>query len=115
MVLKTVGPLALTLLAAPAPVAAQTIIPIISPGQAAEGIFSRSRSETDARRPREGDSSAQPDAGASPTPMASAHPEPGTPEFHKQACDNRPVYRRQYGEDDPQVQKLEAMCKASGY
>lgn len=114
MVIKTVGPLALSLLAAPLPVAAQEIIPIISPGQAAEGIFSRSRSDADARRSRDGDNG-QPEGSGAPTTSASAHPEPGTPEFQKRACDNRPIYRRQYGEDDPQVQKLEAMCKASGY
>lgn len=114
MVIRTVGSLALALFVAPVPVAAQAIFPIISPGLAAEGIFSRSRSETDERHQRDGDT-AQPEAAASPSPAAVAHPEPGSPEFQKQACDNRPIYRRQYGVDDPQVQKLEAMCKASGY
>lgn len=115
MVIKTVGVLTLAISAAPVPAAAQAIIPIISPGQAAEGIFSRSRSDTETRRGRETESPAQSDTGASTSPATSSHPEPGTPEFQKQACDNRPVYRRQYGDDDPQVQKLEAMCRASGY
>lgn len=106
MVRKTVATLALALLAAP--VAAQDIIPLISPGQAAEGVFYRSRMEAEARRQRE--------KADDPAPAASeGRPAPGTPEYQKQACDNRPIYRRQYGEDHPQVQKLEELCKASGY
>ncbi|MEE4454484.1 hypothetical protein [Novosphingobium resinovorum] len=109
MVPKTVAPLALAILAAPA--AAQDIVPIISPGQAAEGIFQRSRMEAETRR--------QHGKEAEPAQVASAAPDtrpaPGSPEFQKQACDNRPLYRKQYGEDHPQVQKLEALCKASGY
>ncbi|MFT4054652.1 MAG: hypothetical protein QM681_09115 [Novosphingobium sp.] len=110
MVHKTVAPLAAMAFLA-TPVMAQDIIPIISPGQAAEGVFNRARMEEQARRQRE--------KGAEQTASSDApsdgRPAPGTPEFQKQACDNRPIYRRQYGEDDPQVQKLEALCKASGY
>ncbi|WP_232493581.1 hypothetical protein [Novosphingobium kaempferiae] len=106
MVRKTVAPLALALFATPA--VAQDIIPLISPGQAAEGVFYRSRMDAEARRQRE--------RVADPAPQASeGRPAPGTPEYQKQACENRPIYRRQYGEDHPQVQKLEELCKASGY
>ncbi|GLK46069.1 MULTISPECIES: hypothetical protein [Novosphingobium] len=110
MVLKTVAPLAAAAFIA-VPVAAQDIVPIISPGQAAEGVFNRARMEEQARRQREKDAGQE---ASSDTPSDS-RPAPGTPEFQKQACDNRPIYRRQYGEDHPQVQKLEALCKASGY
>ncbi|PNU02709.1 hypothetical protein [Novosphingobium guangzhouense] len=110
MAFKTVASLtAVAFLAAP--VVAQDIVPIISPGQAAEGVFNRSRMEEQARRQRKDLAQSTPSEASSDT----ARPAPGTPEFQKQACDNRPIYRRQYGEDHPQVQKLEEMCKASGY
>lgn len=105
MVLKTVAPVALALLGAPA--AAQEIVPIISPGQAAEGVFYRSQMAAQARRQRE--------EGAAASGSNESRPAPGSAELQKQACDNRPLYRRQYGEDHPQVQKLEDLCKAAGY
>lgn len=111
MVLRTVAPLAAAAFLA-GPVAAQDIVPIISPGQAAEGVFNRARMEEQSRRQREKDTGQATSPSDAP---ADVRPAPGTPEFQKQACDNRPIYRRQYGEDHPQVQKLEALCKASGY
>ncbi|MCI4592629.1 hypothetical protein MOK15_21465 [Sphingobium sp. BYY-5] len=83
---------------------AQDIGPVISPSQAAEGAFHRSRmgAQAKAMRDRKG---VRPSAG----------PQPGTPAFQRQACANRPLYRKQYGADHPQVQKLESLCTQAGY
>jgi hypothetical protein len=80
--------------------AAQDIAPVITPGQAAEGIYHRSMMEAQARRDRA---------------RQNAAPPRGTPEFQRQACANRPIYRKQYGADHPQVLKLEALCAKAGY
>lgn len=102
---------ALTLAVPAMPSAAQEIVPIISPGQAAEGLFQRSRMEAEARRQREADAR---DAQATET-EGSARPAPGSPEARKQVCDNRPLYRKQYGADHPKIVKLEELCKEAGY
>jgi hypothetical protein len=112
MVRKTVAALALPVgvLTFPiAPVVAQDIVPIISPGLAAEGIFQRSRSDAEARRQRDKD-----DASSQAPAQPQARPSPGPAEYQK-ACDNRPLYRKQYGDDDPRIQKLEDLCKEAGY
>jgi len=99
---KTMAVLALTISAA-APLAAQDIVPLISPGQAAEGVFQRSKMEAEARRQREAEAAEARDA------------EADIAARQKQACDNRPAYRRQYGADHPKMQKLDAFCKEAGY
>ncbi|MFC0204452.1 hypothetical protein [Novosphingobium soli] len=97
MVRKTTAALVLMLPAVPAP--AQDIVPIISPGQAAEGVFHRSRSEAGGNRARQ----------------RPAKPLAGTLQARKRACDDRADYRRHYGADHPQVLKLEALCREAGY
>lgn len=78
---------------------------------AAEGIVNRAGMEEQVRRLRESGAN---QAALTEIP-SNTGPAPGLPEFQEQACDYRPIYRRQYGEYHPQVQKLEAPCKAPGY
>lgn len=92
-------------LALPTIATAQDIAPVISPGQAAEGIFHRSVAEGQARRIREGRSTS-----------SSGHAvRPGTTAQQARACYSRPNLRAKYGADDPKVLKLESLCKQAGY
>ncbi|MGF7155716.1 hypothetical protein GGR40_003505 [Novosphingobium gossypii] len=93
--------LALMLLS-PLPTAAQDIAPVITPGQTADGIFARSVAEGQAKRIREKQS-------------GNKAVRPGTREFQRRACANRPIFRRQYGADHPKVQQLERLCTQSGF
>ncbi|RIA46255.1 hypothetical protein DFR49_0788 [Hephaestia caeni] len=86
------------------PTTAQDIAPVISPGQAAEGIFYRSRIEAEAKRAAERQASRE-----------EASPAPGTPAFQRKVCADRPTYRRQHGADHPKVRQLEALCAKAGY
>ncbi|WP_159983679.1 MULTISPECIES: hypothetical protein [unclassified Novosphingobium] len=90
-----------------APLLAQDIAPIISPGQAAEGIFNRSRMEEQARRQREDRTAEQVAKPAALTPQDIAR--------QKRFCNNRPALRQKYGADDARIQKLDSLCEASGY
>ncbi|KMS55465.1 hypothetical protein V474_16945 [Novosphingobium barchaimii LL02] len=96
----------LVMTAPTAPLAAQDIAPIISPGQAAEGIFNRSRMEEQARRQREG-KAAQVARPAALTRQDIAR--------QKRFCDNRPALREKYGSDDARILKLDSLCAAAGY
>jgi len=99
--------MALLVMTAPAvPLAAQDIAPIISPGQAAEGIFNRSRMEEQARRQRERQT-AQAARPAAMTPQDIAR--------QKRFCDNRPALREKYGADDARMLKLDSLCETAGY
>ena len=91
----------ITALALVAPVGvatAQDIAPVISPGQAAEGIFHRSVAEGQARRIREGRSS------------ANAAPTAG----QRRACASLPRFRAELGANEPRVRKLEGLCAGAG-
>ena len=77
---------------------AQDIAPVISPGQAAEGIFHRSVAEGQARRIREGRSS------------ANAAPTAG----QRRACASLPRFRAELGANEPRVRKLEGLCAGAG-
>lgn len=99
--------MALLVMTAPAaPLAAQDIAPIISPGQAAEGIFNRSRMEEQARRQRERQT-AQAARPAALTPQDIAR--------QKRFCDNRPALREKYGAADARMLKLDSLCETAGY
>ena len=77
---------------------AQDIAPVISPGQAAEGIFHRSVAEGQARRIREGRSS------------ANAAPTAG----QRRACASLPRFRAELGANEPRVRKLKGLCAGVG-
>lgn len=110
MVLKIMMVVAGSAVAVPA--LAQDIVPIISPGQAAESVFQRSRAGGDSRRERDKDVA---DPAPQASAQASARADSGSPGLQKQTCDNLPAYRKQYGDDHPQILKLEGMCKDAGY
>lgn len=74
---------------------AQDIAPVISPGQAAEGIYHRSVAQGLARRIREGRS--------------------GATAQQARACASRPALRAKYGADHPKILKLESLCEQAGY
>ncbi|MEC3912564.1 hypothetical protein U5A82_19425 [Sphingobium sp. CR2-8] len=92
-------------LALPASATAQDIAPVISPGQAAEGIFHRSVAEGQARRIREGRS----------TGSSGYAVRPGTTAQQARACYSRPNLRAKYGADHPKVLKLDSLCEQAGY
>lgn len=96
--------IALVFLLPAASVAAQDIAPVISPSQAAEGAFHRSRMGAQAKAMRDRQ-----------VTRNAATPQSGSTAFQRQACANRPLYRKQYGADHPQVQKLESLCAQAGY
>ncbi|MAP43970.1 MAG: hypothetical protein CMN62_01610, partial [Sphingobium sp.] len=81
--------IALALVAPVSVATAQDIAPVISPGQAAEGIFHRSVAEGQARRIREGRSS------------ANAAPTAG----QRRACASLPRFRAELGANEPRVRK----------
>ncbi len=83
---------------------AQDIAPVISPGQAAEGIYYRSMMEQQAARDRARNGQ----HGGGTTALA------GPTAAQRQACANRPRYRQQYGADHPKVRQLEALCAKAG-
>jgi len=85
---------------------AQDIAPVISPGQAAEGIYYRSMMEQQAARDR-----ARNGQGSGGTTALQAGPTA----TQRQACANRPRYRQQYGADHPKVRQLEALCAKAGF
>lgn len=82
--------------------AAQDIAPVISPSQAAEGAFHRSRMGAQAKAMR--DRKALRSASSQGSPTA----------FQRQACANRPMFREQYGADHPKVQQLNSLCASVG-
>ncbi|WP_300114385.1 hypothetical protein [Sphingobium sp.] len=90
--------IALALVAPVSVATAQDIAPVISPGQAAEGIFHRSVAEGQARRIREGRSS------------ANAAPTAG----QRRACASLPRFRAELGANEPRVRKLEGLCAGAG-
>ncbi|EAT08784.1 hypothetical protein NYF14_05770 [Sphingobium sp. 10 DY56-G10] len=90
--------IALALVAPVGVATAQDIAPVISPGQAAEGIFHRSVAEGQARRIREGRSS------------ANAAPTAG----QRRACASLPRFRAELGANEPRVRKLEGLCAGAG-
>ena len=90
--------IALALVAPVGVATAQDIAPVISPGQAAEGIFHRSVAEGQARRIREGGSS------------ANAAPTAG----QRRACASLPRFRAELGANEPRVRKLEGLCAGAG-
>ena len=90
--------IALALVAPVGVATAQDIAPVISPGQAAEGIFHRSVAEGQARRIREGRSS------------ANAAPTAG----QRRACASLPRFRAELGANEPRVRKLEGLCAGVG-
>ena len=92
--------IALALVAPVGVATAQDIAPVISPGQAAEGIFHRSVAEGQARRIREGGSNA----------TASAAPTAG----QRRACASLPRFRAELGANEPRVRKLEGLCAGVG-
>jgi hypothetical protein len=96
--MNRIAVIALACLAIPA--AAQDVAPAISPSQAAEGAFHRSRMGAQAEAIRRHQRVA---------------PRPGTPAFQRQACANRARFRREVGADDPRLRKLESLCSAAGY
>jgi hypothetical protein len=83
---------------------AQDIAPVISPGQAAEGIFHRSVAEGQATRIREGRSGS-----------GGYAVRPGTTPGQAKACASRPNLRARYGADHPKILKLEQLCTQAGY
>lgn len=87
----------------PTAAAAQGVAPVITPGQAAEGIFARSVAEGQARKLRERQGG------------SNAAIRPNSRAFQARACANRPMFRRQYGADHPKVQELERLCTKAGY
>ena len=92
--------IALALVAPVGVATAQDIAPVISPGQAAEGIFHRSVAEGQARRIREGRSS------------ANAAPTAG----QRRACASLPLprFRAELGANEPRVRKLKGLCAGVG-
>lgn len=106
--------LALAVIIPPGSISAQDIAPVISPGQAADGIYRRSVAERQARRIREGRTS-------SSTPCADclgskAYPIlPGTTAGQARACYSLPSLRKKYNADDPKLQHLQSLCKQAGY
>jgi hypothetical protein len=80
---------------------AQDIAPVISPGQAAEGAFHRSRMGAKAVRQRQARAQA-----ASPSVVR---------ERQRQSCASLPRFRRQYGAQHPQVLKLQELCARHGF
>ena len=90
--------IALALVAPVGVATAQDIAPVISPGQAAEGIFHRSVAEGQARRIREGRSS------------ANAAPTAG----QRRACASLPRFRAELGANEPRVRKLKGLCAGVG-
>ncbi len=95
--------IALALLLPAGTALAQDIAPVISPGQAAEGIYHRSVAEGQARRIREGRSS-----GANGV-------RPGGTAQQARACASRPGLRAKYGADHPKILKLDSLCAQAGY
>ncbi|MBW6531760.1 hypothetical protein KZ820_13530 [Sphingomonas sp. RRHST34] len=96
--MRRTAAIALTLLSPAA--AAQDVAPVISPSQAAEGAFHRSRMGAQAEAMRR---------------RGARAPRPGSPEFQRKACANRPAFRRRYGADDPRLRQLESLCAGAGY
>lgn len=99
----------------PLDASAQDIAPVISPGQAAEGIFHRSVAEGQARRIREGRGSSSSSAPCATCLGSRAYPVlPGTTPAQARACYSRPGLRAKGG-NDAQLQKLESLCEQAGY
>lgn len=94
--------IALLMLCAPAH--SQDIAPAIDPIENARGLHQRSIMGAHAKNAQGGRAKSN-----------SRTQRPGTPELQAQACANRPVYRRQYGANHPQMLRLEALCKQAGY
>ncbi|WP_336970702.1 hypothetical protein [Sphingobium aromaticiconvertens] len=101
--MKTLVLTILALVSTSMPVMAQDIAPAIDPIENARGLHQRSIMGAHAKRARQGGTA------------TAGKPRPGTTAFQQQACANRPQYRKQYGVDHPQVQKLESLCAQAGY